>query len=112
MEYFGTLDVSMKFLSEWKMSWIEDTPHQIHLMDLTATQVFDGDGTVKASVVRCADFCGIHPYFYEYWVQKDNVVTSDIAEGDNINAGYIVKVYPTVSFLKEEHLIMFKLAWQ
>ena len=97
---------TMRMVAEWKESWIETSPHQFRVVDYDPSQLFDGSGTVKAAVFETAKRCGIHPYFYEYWMHRYRSEKENESEPD-----YILNIGPRVAFYKDEHLIMFKLAW-
>jgi hypothetical protein len=110
-EIFGTDSPSISAIGEWKTSWYQTTPYRFNISN-RPVQDITVEGKLRQEVEATAKYVGIHPYFWDFWVDREEITTSDVASGDNINAGYILLVRPTVSFFKEEHHVMFKLAWR
>jgi len=111
LEVFGSREPTVKQVSLWKQSWFEDTPNTFLIGNLRAADIFNANANVKERIHTLADQCGIHPYFYEFWTRMRNVVGQDINPYDPGVDAHITQVDPLISFYKEEHLVMFKLAW-
>lgn len=100
-EIFGTMMPTPKEVAAWKESWFATTPYQMPV----EVESFDDllSNRVKVRINDVANRCGIHPYFWEYWKRQEK----DWENGSE----HTIILNPTVSFYKEEHLVMFKLAW-
>ena len=96
---FGTELPSPKEVSEWKCNWVEKTENRFII---NKNDNFYDDGNIDR--VKCHKVCkhiGVHPYFWEHWRAHNNS-----QEYDHL------KIASQISFFFEEHLIMFKLAWE
>lgn len=103
-----------KQVAKWKTDWILETPFRFLLHELP---IEDGVSIepetlyakrAKALVEKTAKAAGIHPYFYEFWVEEIEVYDKDVGL---MGLNYTL-LNPFVAFFKGEHLVMFKLSWQ
>lgn len=107
-EIFGTDSPSYKIVAAWRNSWYQTTPYQFAV---TANDVNDHTmpETLRYEVSQTAKQAGIHPYFWDFYVDKKHI---DLDKDLNGKSGYMRLAVPTVSFFKEEHHVMFKLTWR
>lgn len=100
-EIFDTLLPTPKQVSTWKMTWFESTPYKLSI-DVDVDDMVKS--RVKSRIYEKTKELGIHPYFWEYYQEQ---------KGDlnDVEAPDLIVLTPTVAFYKEEHLVMFKLAW-
>jgi len=117
-EIFGNDHVDILKISKWKTSWYQKTPNQFIISSQRpGASICASTGrypVMRREIGLVARQCGIHPYFWDYWMAKEPHNTSY----DGMKAGEIEpwRSDPavrgrSVSFYKEEHLVLFKLAW-
>jgi hypothetical protein len=99
---FNTHLPTPKEVGEWKTSWVTTTPSKLVISnDLS---FYYSPDIYKAKCHVVAKQLGIHPYFWEYWHAKEG--RRNISGDDDM-----IGVNGNISFFFDEHLIMFKLAW-
>jgi len=91
-EVFGDRYPAVKKVSRWKNNWYDRTPYKMRVDPVANRARHSTRVLIQATTERI----GVHPYFWDFWVEPAELSRTG---------------YPTVSFFKEEHLVMFKLAW-
>lgn len=102
-EVFGTKNPSIKQVSEWKNTWNESTKYYMPIEGHQSYVAVVSPG-LKEEIHQTCYRIGIHPYFWDYWIKRNTYQVNDF--------NTFTEVEPRASFYFEEHLIMFKLAWQ
>lgn len=124
-EIFGNDHVDILKISKWKTSWYQKTPNQFIISSQRPGASICASPArypvMRREIDLVARQCGIHPYFWDYWMAKEQAGLHDTSYGI-INGGLkpgeiepwrseYAKRGRSVSFYKEEHLVLFKLAW-
>ena len=97
VEIFGCDLPTHPQLAKWKLTWggAPANTMDINYKCNPRVRSFTRNADLKAAVDATAGDMGIHPYYYDFIrLRTDNL-----------------EVQPAVSFYKQEHFIMFKLAW-
>jgi len=107
VEIFGTARPNIGRVAKWKNKWYQTTPYQFALSGVDYEWGHKPNDKIKEEIEVTARRVGIHQYFWDFYVAR---CVDRVDHGTSIT--HTTTMTPTVSFYKEEHLVMFKLAWR
>lgn len=98
-EIFGVETPSLDMTTRWALKWQPESENRVILLEYNKGRL-----GLKEKVADLCQHLKIHPLLWDYQTRFEKVVRED----NNV----VERTFPQAVFYYDEHMIMFKLAWE